>query len=143
MISPALSGHRVWSREQCVHLWLFQVRDQCLGGLFVWHRPHLAAPFDQFGSMHGDESGKSMNGRQALIPGGDSTPSLLLQVTQEQSYAVYRNVDDVQTVNRFAGAPGDIREQQSKRVAIAPLGIPGKVAFAYQVFHQEPADPGA
>ena len=50
---------------------------------------------------------------------------------------------DRQAIDRFAGTPGDSREQESQGVAVTPLGIPGEIPLADHVFHQEPANPRA
>src|ERR1700694_1335 len=123
MISASLSGFRVRRCEQRIHLWLFQVRDQCMRSLFEWHRPNLAAPIDQLGSMQADEPGQSVDSRQALVPGSDSTSPLLLQVTQELPHAVRRDIRYLQAIDLLACAPGDMGKQELQSIAVAALGI--------------------
>ena len=82
-----------------------------------------------------------MDRGQPLVPGSDATAPLLLQIAQELPYVVSRHVMDGQAIDRLSGALGDSREQQPQGVAVAPLGIAGKVPFAGDVFRQEPANP--
>jgi hypothetical protein len=93
--------------------------------------------------MLADEAGESADGGEPLVAGSDSTLTCGLDIGEKTANEISRDIVDVKAVDRFFQRPGDERDQQGEPIAIAVLGVAGKIAFGHHMFQQETPDPWA
>src|SRR5512135_2045101 len=84
-----------------------------------------------------------MNCRQALIARRDAASTLDFQVLQKLSNVIGREILDFQLVDRLAKTAGGKRQEQTQRIAVALLRVPGEVPLSHEVLQQEASHPRA
>ena len=92
MVTPALGCAAVRSCQKGVHLVLFQIGHGDLGGLLEGDTSHFSTPCKLLRTVHANEIGQRMDGRQPLIASCDCTMSSLLKVAKEVTNMFYREM---------------------------------------------------
>jgi hypothetical protein len=92
--------------------------------------------------MFSDETGKGMNPAEPLVACADRAVPLFFHMRQKETHHLRGEIVHRQTVDPLVYLAGQIGQQQYEHVAVAFLGIDGKVAFGHQMFGQESTDPG-
>src|SRR5260370_5363907 len=141
MVPPSLSGFEIWCGEQSIHLRLLQIRDHSLCALLERDCPNLFAPRDMFRAVNGHEMTESVDCGQTLIPRGCAAAADLFDVGKKPANALLPEFDHEEVIDLLIGAASGDRDQQRKRIAIAPLCVPREVAFTDEVFLEKAVHP--
>src|SRR5438876_3377732 len=139
MVTPSLSSPEVGSGEQGVHLWLLQIRNQPPGALFEGDCPNLLAPRDMLRAVNGHEMTECVDCRQALIACGYTTAAALFNVNEKPRHTLLRYINHGEFIDLFVDLSCGERDQQSKRIPIAPLRVHRQVAFPDEMFQEKAA----
>ena len=143
MLSAPLRSKHVGCGEESVHFRFVEIADLRLAGSLDGNQVDLRPPVDVFRCMLADETGKGMNAAEPLVACAYRAMPLFLHVGQEQAHHLRGEIVHRQTVDPLVQLRGQIGQQQDEHVAVALLGVDGKVAFGHQMFDQESPDPGA
>src|SRR6516162_984772 len=82
-----------------------------------------------------------MDGRQPLVASDLTALAIALQVVQKLADDFRRQLFHGHAIDGAAYLLAGKRQQQCQRVAVAGLGVEGKIALGDQMFQQEPPDP--
>jgi hypothetical protein len=140
MIAPALTGAKVGSGEDGIHLGLVHIGEFVPSEPFEWNGTYLAAPCNMFRAAFGDEARHRMNGGEPLVACADGAFSVLFEMIEEAAQKLARQVKDIETIHRLVLLGRSIGQQQLERVAIAALRVPAQVAFLDQMIEEEAFD---
>jgi hypothetical protein len=102
----------------------------------------FSAPGDMLRTVLGHEAGQGADGGQALIARGTRALALLLDVLQEGAHALRADLLHGQSIKGLMALPGDERQQEPQRIAVAQLRLTRKITFNDEVLKEEAADPG-
>jgi hypothetical protein len=90
-----------------------------------------------------DESRQGADGGKALVACGDAAVTGDLNIGEKEPDELSRNIDDRETVDRLFGLLCHKRDQLAECIAVAMLGVAGKIALDYNMLEQEAPNPGA
>ncbi len=141
MFALPLRRRHVGRGQESIHFLLAEIADLRPAGSLDGDQVNLRPPVDVFPCMFADEAGQRMNAAEPLISCADRAVALFFHVRQEQAHHLRGEIIHGQAVDPLVDLGGQIGQQQDEHVAVAPLGIDGKVTFARQMFDQEAPDP--
>jgi hypothetical protein len=143
VVASTLRCSPVRCRQQSVDLRLFEIGNDSLHGLLERNRADLSGPFDMDRTVLADESRQGADGSEALVAGGNAAVTGSLEIREKEPDELSRDVNDRETIDRLAGLLCHEGDQLAERIAVAMLGVAGKIALGDDMLEQEAPDPRA
>ena len=94
------------------------------------------------GTARPDEASEGVYRREPLVARRHRAVPLVFEVRQEATNDVWREMFDLELIDRVASLLGRERQQQGHGVAVARLRIPGQVEIRDDVLEEKAPYPG-
>ena len=143
VIAAPLLSRPIRRRQERVDLRLIEI-TQCPTVIpFERHGPDLAAPRNQLRAPLADKGPERVDRCQPLIARPHAAPAIFLDMIEELSNNVGRDVGDRQTIDSGLLHVNRKWDQQPERVPIAALRVRGEIALPDHVLQEETPYPWA